>query len=112
MGEGRRREMLGQMPWQNGMRKPGTPITVDMKNATPLACECGCKYFLPVQLAFIIPALLSPNGHELLANQPILICLDCKEPLLMPSQREKMEKVAEVIDKKIGELEKKGGIIQ
>lgn len=77
MGEARRRMEMGLIP--QGI--PGQPqqIQVDLKNATPKFCECGCKYFVPVVQVFTVSALVSPIGKELTAQQPILICKDCGE---------------------------------
>ncbi len=58
--------------------KPGQQMQVDLKNATPKICECGCKYFIPVIQVYTISALVSPTGQELIAQQPALICLECK----------------------------------
>lgn len=63
--------------------KPGEqiPIAIDLKNATPRECECGCKYFIPVIAVYTVSALISPTGQELIAQQPLLVCLDCKKTL-------------------------------
>lgn len=61
--------------------QPGQQITVDIKNATPQECECGCKYFIPVVALYTVSALVSPTGQEITAQQPILICMDCKKPV-------------------------------
>ena len=79
MGEAQRRRELGLMP-------PGIPsgpqqINVDLKNATPRLCECGCKYFTAAVQLYTVSALVSPTGQELVAQQPILICLKCKAVL-------------------------------
>ena len=58
--------------------QPGQQVQVDMRNAIPKLCECGCKYFIPVFAVFTVSALLSPTGQELTAQQPVLICMDCK----------------------------------
>ena len=39
------------------------------------------KCFKQAIQVYKISALLSPNGQELIAQQPCLICLDCKEVL-------------------------------
>jgi len=80
MGEAARRLKMGMMP--RGMN-PGQPqqIQVDLKNATQRACECGCKFFIPVVQVFTVSALVSPVGQELTAQQPVLICMDCKKLL-------------------------------
>jgi hypothetical protein len=75
MGEARRREGLGLVP---RALKPGEQIQVDLTNATPKVCECGCKYFIPVVHVFTVSALVSPIGKELTVQQPVLICMDCK----------------------------------
>ena len=76
MGEAQRRIGMGLVP--KGI-KPGQPIQVeiDLKNATPRLCECGCKYFVPVMTVYIVSALLSPIGKELMAQVPALLCKDC-----------------------------------
>lgn len=56
-------------------------IQVDLKNATPRVCDCGCKYFMPVIAVYTVSALVSPTGQELTAQQPVLICKDCGELL-------------------------------
>ena len=78
MGEAQRRMELGLMP--QGV-KPGQQIQVDLTNATPRLCECGCKYFTPVVQVFTVSSLVSPIGKELTAQQPVLICLECKAVL-------------------------------
>ena len=70
MGEAQRRRDLGLMPQQQ-------QINVDLSNATPRLCECGCKYFVPVMTIFMVSALLSPIGKELTAQVPALICREC-----------------------------------
>jgi hypothetical protein len=61
--------------------QPGQQIQVDLKNAVPKVCECGCKFFIPVVMCFTVSALVSPTGQELLAQQPVLVCLGCKTPV-------------------------------
>ena len=62
--------------------QPGQQIEVDLENATQRVCgECGCKYFQPAVMIYIVSALMNRTGQELTAQQPVLICLDCKKPL-------------------------------
>ena len=70
MGEAQRRRELGIMPQQQ-------QIQVDLTNATPRLCACGCKYFVPVMTVFTVSALMSPIGKELTAQVPALLCKDC-----------------------------------
>ena len=79
MGEAQRRTGMGLMPHP----KPVQPIQVeiDLKNATQKQCECGCKFFIPVAQVYIVSALVSPTGQELVAQQPVLICMECKAVL-------------------------------
>jgi len=79
MGEAKRHEAMGMGLPMKEMR-PGQQIQVDLKNATPEICECGCKYFMPVMTLHRVSALVSPIGKELVAQQPALICLACKKP--------------------------------
>jgi len=78
MGEAREREKLGLVP---RILKPGDQIPVDLKDATPKICECGCKLFIPAVHVFTVSALISPIGKELTAQQPVLVCMDCKKVL-------------------------------
>ena len=68
---------------ENGVQfkqlRPGEQIQVDLKNATPKVCECGCKYFIPVVMLYTVSALVSPTGQEMMAQQPVLVCQRCGE---------------------------------
>jgi hypothetical protein len=79
MGEAQRRMEMGGPQFHQ--LKPGQQIQVDLKNAVPKVCECGGKYFQPAVMLFTVSALLSPTGQELMAQQPVLICLDCKKTI-------------------------------
>lgn len=61
--------------------QPGQQIQVDLKNATPKLCECGCKHFIPAVELFTVSALVSPTGQEMMAQRPILVCMDCSKAL-------------------------------
>lgn len=78
MGEANR---LREQGVQFKQVRPGEQIPIDLKNATPKVCECGSKYFIPVVQLFGISALLSPTGQELTVQQPVLVCLECKQTL-------------------------------
>ena len=78
MGEANR---LREQGIQFKQARPGEQIQVDLKNATPKACECGCKYFVPCVQVFTISALLSPTGQELTVQQPVFVCMECKTAL-------------------------------
>jgi hypothetical protein len=56
---------------------PGTPIQVDLNNATIQVCPCGSKYFIPAISVYKVSALISPTGQELIANQQVVICAKC-----------------------------------
>ena len=56
---------------------PGQQIQVDLKDAIPTACKCGCKYFIQAVLVYRISALLSPTGQGLIVQQPVLVCKEC-----------------------------------
>ena len=79
MGDAKRR--LDRTGLQMKPLQPGQQINVDLKNAVPRECECGCKYFIPVVQVYKISALMSPTGQELTAQQPVLVCMECKEVL-------------------------------
>lgn len=82
MGEARDRMKMGLAP---RILKQGEQITVDLKNAISRQCECGCKYFIPVIQVYTVSALVSPVGQELTAQQPVLVCMECKALLNLKS---------------------------
>ena len=65
--------------------KPGEPIPIDLKDGVRKSCECGCQYFIPVIAVYTISPLVSPTGQELIAQQPVLVCMDCKTLLNVKS---------------------------
>ena len=77
MGEQMIRKHLGLPP--KGVQ--GSQITVDIDKATQKKGSCGCKFFIPAITVYTVSALLSPNGQELTAQKPVLICMECKEVL-------------------------------
>lgn len=80
MGEAKRRMDAG-LGFTPGALPANQQIQIDLKNATQKVCECGCQYFQTVSMAYIVSALVSPTGQELLAQRPILVCLQCKTPI-------------------------------
>jgi hypothetical protein len=74
MGEARDRMLQGLPP---RTMKAGEQIPIDLKDATPKVCECGCDLFVPVMKVFTVSALISPIGQELAAQVPVLICQKC-----------------------------------
>ena len=69
---------------------PGTPIQVDLNNATVQVCPCGSKYFIPAVSVYKVSALISPTGQELIANQQVVVCLKCHLAL---GEKNELEKV-------------------
>jgi hypothetical protein len=74
MGKGARLKEVKMKPLQ-----PGQKVQVDLKNATQQACGCGCKLFTPAVQLYHVSAFVSPTGQELTAQQPVLVCLECRE---------------------------------
>jgi len=74
MGEARR---LRENGVQFKQMQPGQPIPIDIKNAVPKVCECGCKFFIPAVQLYTVSSLMSPTGQELTAQMPVLVCKDC-----------------------------------
>jgi hypothetical protein len=62
--------------------QPGQQIQIDLKNAVPRVCECGSELFTPAVKVFTVSALVSPTGQELTAQQPVLICLECRKVMI------------------------------
>jgi len=52
MGEAQRRIDGGG--FQMKPLRPGEQVQVDMKNAVPKLCGCGCSYFTPAIMVFTI----------------------------------------------------------
>ena len=76
MGKARRRMQMG-MP----QRIPQQPqqIQVDLKHAQRQTCKaCGGKHFQVAMALYRVPAIASPTGQELVANQAVMVCLECK----------------------------------
>ncbi len=61
--------------------QPGQQIQVDVKDAKPRLCDCGCEYFVPVIKVYTLSALMSPTGQELIVQQPVLVCKGCDKTL-------------------------------
>ncbi len=78
MGEARDRMLKGLPP---RILKPGDQIQIDVKDIPPKKCECGCQYFIPVVEIYVVSALVSPTGQEMIAQKPILVCVKCKTAL-------------------------------
>lgn len=78
MGEAKRLRDLGV---QMKQVRPGEAFQVDVTNATPLACECGCRHFMPAVVVYTVSALMSPTGKELDAQRPVLLCVNCRKEL-------------------------------
>jgi len=83
MGEAKRR-------MEQGLKacalRPGEqiPITQEMLDgAAPKKCECGCDLFIPAIRVYAISPFApgNPVGKELTAQQPVLVCMECKAVL-------------------------------
>ena len=83
MGEANRHK---QFRVQNGIQPGQQQVRVDLSKATQLACACGCKYFTQAMTVHVVSALLSPTGKELPAQVPVLLCMECKEPLSLGNE--------------------------
>ena len=83
MAHGKNRHKQGRNPMVNNQVPFGQQkqVQMDLRNATPMACHCGSSLFQQAVLVFKVSALVSPTGQELVANQPVLVCLNCKTPL-------------------------------
>lgn len=62
--------------------RQGEQIQVDLKNATPKLCSaCGSNLFVPAIKVFVVSALVSPTGQEMIAQLPVLVCRVCEQLL-------------------------------
>ena len=80
MSKGNRLKKMhkNEMPFKQP--RPGQQVQVDLRDATQQICECGCKYFEAAVTVYKVSAIVSPTGRELIAQQPVLICKDCRKP--------------------------------
>lgn len=87
MGEARLRNQFmaehGIQPRAQQVQPGVQQVRIDTSKSPAKACSCGCVHFTPVVSVHIVSALISPTGQELVAQVPVLVCLDCKEPLSM-----------------------------
>lgn len=61
--------------------QPGQSIQFQItdSNSTPILCDnCKGEFFQQAIKLAKVSALVSPNGQELLAQIPVLICLECR----------------------------------
>ena len=84
MGEANRVKQFGLQARVN--RGQPQQINVDLSKSPARACACGCKYFTQAVTVHTISALVSPTGQELTAQVPVLICMECKEPLSLENR--------------------------
>jgi hypothetical protein len=65
------------MKHNNQKFQPTQNYQVDIRNAKQTVCPCGSGLFIQAFRIYTVPAMLSPNGQELLAHQQIFYCKDC-----------------------------------
>lgn len=82
MGEAKRRIEMGMMP-QGSKFGQEMQIQINIKDSPAKECECGCKFFQNAVTVHVVSALLSPTGQELMATAPVLVCMECKKPLVL-----------------------------
>lgn len=54
-------------------------INIDLNKASKVKCECGSEHFVQAISLYKVSALLSPTGAEILVQQPVYICYECKK---------------------------------
>jgi len=79
MSEHKLRDLSG-LPPKNPKPMQIQQIPIDVTDEQRIACECGCRYFIPVLELYTVSALVSPLGKDTLAQKPALICMECKKP--------------------------------
>jgi hypothetical protein len=72
-----------------GFMQHGQPMQfeVDIKNTTEITCTCGSKYFTGAVMLRKVSAIVSPTGQEMIAQQPVIICVKCHEPYVSDEMR-------------------------
>ena len=73
----------------NNLRPPALPnvpqrIQIDVAGREPHVCECGCSTFKPAIQLYVISAIMSPNGQEIIAQNQVLACYKCKAAFKKP----------------------------
>lgn len=61
------------------LRPEQQQFQVDLSTAKKEVCECGGDVFIQGVQIFIVSAIVSPNGQELVATPPALVCAKCKK---------------------------------
>lgn len=56
-------------------------VTFNVEGEEPERCVCGCAYFTPAVMVYKVSALVSPTGQELIAQRPVLLCMECRAVL-------------------------------
>lgn len=72
--------------------QPGQQIqvNVDLSTADQIFCpHCGAKVFQPGITLYRISAIVSPTGQEMMAQQPILMCINCDHVMGSEDVKEK-----------------------
>ena len=80
------------IPRINNMQPQQQQFDVDLSTATQRKCKCGCLYFTSAAALYTVSALVSPNGQELVANVPVMICCNCKEVMTNPMTLDAVKK--------------------
>jgi hypothetical protein len=53
---------------------------INTDDATKSVCPCGHDIYIQAFQLYTVSPIVSPNGQELFAPQPIFICQKCSEP--------------------------------
>jgi hypothetical protein len=76
MGEKMRRLAAGG-PLYHGAQAQQQGMKIDLSLAKQRICGCGGSIFKAGMALFTVPAVVSPNGQELLVQQPVIVCDNC-----------------------------------
>jgi hypothetical protein len=73
-------QAIRQIPLPRQPQIQQQTFQVDLKDATKAVCSCGSDIFIQAIQIYTVSPIVSPNGQELFAPQPIFICQKCSEP--------------------------------
>jgi hypothetical protein len=59
-------------------------INVDITGKTPSVCVCGNDTFRPAIQLYVISAIMSPTGQEIIAQNGVLACCKCEAAFKKP----------------------------
>lgn len=94
----------------------GNDTTLEKKLGNISCKSCGNKYFSKCTEVKVVPALLSPTGHEQITFIDVLVCIKCNRRLEFTEQekqalRETLNSLmTQTLSQRVGNISNIGGV--